>query len=146
MLITSVSSLQPTLAGRTGRAWGMTETSRCPPCWPGWEATSRWASPGIICFSSLTQQLHQTATVQKVLHHSVSLNKAFPFLLFPRCWVSTLGRGRPSWTQWCVMGCLPKTHSPPSGWSETCEGNLRKSSSKKPKHFLNKIWTPNSKY
>ncbi len=126
---TSVSSLQPTLAGRTGRAWGTTKTNRCPPCWPGWEATSRWAaqhSSGTVCHPSFTQ-LHWIPMVTSIVVLCVS---KWRFLL-RRCWVSTPGRGRPSWTQWCVMGCLPKMPSPPSGWSETCEGNLRRSSSKK---------------
>lgn len=44
-----------------------------------------------------------------------------------RFWVSMRGRGRPSWMQWCVMGCRPRMLSPTSGWSGTCEGSLRKS-------------------
>lgn len=48
-----------------------------------------------------------------------------------RCWVSTRGSGRPSWTPWCGGGCRRRTHSPLSGWSETSGAKLRKNSSMK---------------
>lgn len=65
----------------------------------------------------------------------------FTPLTLPRFWASTLGRGRPSWTQWCVMGCPHKTPLPPSGWSETCEGNLRKNSSED-RSLSTNTWLP----
>lgn len=65
----------------------------------------------------------------------------FTPLMFPRFWDSTLGRGRPSWTQWCVMGCPHKTPLLPSGWSETCEGNLRKNSSED-RSLNTNMWFP----
>lgn len=121
LIATYVWFPQPTLAGRAGRAWGTTRTSRCPPCWPGWEATSRW---GPFAYTPLLR-----------LPPPPPAPVAEP-CRFPRCWASTLGRGRPSWTPWCVMGCRHKTPSPPSGWSGTCGGNLRRSSSEKSFRFI----------
>lgn len=105
--------LQLTPEDQVAKAWGMIKTNHCPPYWPEWEETLRYN----FTYLSIVSTIPSTYSVIRNLS------------LLIRCWASMLDKGRPSWMQWCVMGCLPRMPSPPSGSLETCEANQRRSSS-----------------